>query len=189
MKKITIFNCIVPLVFISTIFMGPVFNFFVFLYRKIINSYWSFFITNIMFADLMAFTFVLFTIIFIISFHYSEKIALEPVIFLGTVIIGYCCIYSAFVYNWLTYFLLFLTTGIVMGFMIPKIIELMYIISHKEDKIKNEIYIIPVCAIIWLIIQGSIFEIIGLQSWRVLYFVIGIINIISAPGILLYKKS
>lgn len=189
MEKITILKFIIPLVFLSSIFMGPVFNFILFLYRKILNSYWGFFINNIMFADLMALTFVIFTFIFILTYHYSEKFAFKPVLFLGIIIIGYCCIYSAFAWNWVIYALFFLITGMIMGSILPKIIELLYDIAHKEDKKRYYIIIFPLSAIIWLIIQGVIFERIGMQSWRVLYLIIGIINIISAPMILLYEES
>jgi MFS family permease len=189
MEKITIVRFIIPVVFISTVFLGPIFNFFLFLYRKILNSYWSFFITNIQFADLMAVTFILFTTFFLLTYHYSEKFATKPVIFLGTVTIGYSCIYSAFVWNWVTFALLFLITGIAMGFIIPKIIEILYDISNKEDKQRFELYVIPLFAIIWVLIQGIVFEMIGMQSWRILYLIIGIINITSAPWILVYKES
>jgi len=187
MKKIENLRFFVPLIFIATIFLGPVYSFILFFYKKIPNTYWSFNITAIQFADIMAITFILFTIIFLVTFNFSKKIAYEPVISLCFVIIGFTCIYAAFATTWLIYLITFIVIGGISGFFLPKIINLMIDMANNE-KIKNYIFILPISAFVWIFIHGIIFELMGMQSWRVSYLMIGILNIALSPSIFLYKQ-
>ncbi|MFX0043194.1 MAG: hypothetical protein ACFE8L_09800 [Candidatus Hodarchaeota archaeon] len=188
MKKITNLRFFVPLVFIASIFLGPAFNFIVFFYNKIPNSYWSLRITDLQFADIMAITVILFSIIFLISYKYSENISYEPAISFCLVIIGFSCIYAAFATSWIIFLIPFIVIGIASGFILPKIIDLI-VDTSRVEKIKiYQTLFLPICIIVWLLIHSIIFELIGLQSWRISYLMIGILNIASSPSIFLYKQ-
>ena len=188
MKKIANLRFFVPLIFIASIFLGPVYNFILFYYKKIPNTYWSFDITSIQFADIMAITFILFTIIFLVTINFSKKIAYEPAISLCFVIIGFTCIYAAFATTWLIYLITFIVIGGISGFFLPKIINLMTDMANDEKIKIYYIFILPISAFVWIFIHGIIFELIGMQSWRVSYIIIGILNIASSPSIFLYKQ-
>jgi len=188
MEKIENLRFYIPLIFVASIFLGPVFNFLMFFYKKIPNSYWSFYITTIQFADIMALTFILFSVVFVITFTFLKNIAKEPAISLSLIVIGFNCIYAAFTTTWPFYVITFIIIGGTIAFALPKIFALINDIAKTEGVRKYHLSIIPVSSVIWLLIQGIIFEVLGIQLWRTLYIIIGIINIVSAPIIFLYKE-
>ncbi len=188
MKKITNLRFFVPLVFIASILLGPAFNFILFYYNKIPNTYWSFRISDIQFADIMAITVILFSIIFLVSYKFSEKISYEPAISLCLVIIGSFCIYAAFASTWIIYLITYIVIGVTTGFILPKIIDLIVDTSRVEKIKKYQLLFLPISIIVWLFIHSIIFELIGMHSWRVSYLMIGILNIASSPSIFLYKQ-
>lgn len=188
MEKIENLRFYIPLIFVASIFLGPVFNFLMFFYKKIPNSYWSFYITTIQFADIMALTFILFSVVFIITFTFLKNIAKEPAISLSLILIGFNCIYAAFTTTWPFYVITFIIIGGTIAFALPKIFELINDIAKTEGVRTYHLSIIPVSSVIWLLIQSIIFELLGLQLWRTLYIIIGIINLVSAPIIFLYKE-
>ncbi|MFX1314657.1 MAG: hypothetical protein ACFE9T_02245 [Promethearchaeota archaeon] len=188
MEKIANLRFFVPLIFIMSIFLGPVYSFLMFFYQKFLNSYWSFRITILQFADVMALTFILFSIVFIITFLFLKKIAIEPAISFSFILIGFCCIYAAFATNWIIYLTMFIIIGGTIGFVLPKFLTLIGDITKIEEIRKSHLLVIPISILAWLITQSIIFEVMGMQSWRILYIVIGLINIVSSPITLLYKK-
>lgn len=188
MEKIENLRFYIPLIFVASIFLGPVFNFLMFFYKKIPNSYWSFYITTIKFADIMALTFILFSVVFIITFTFLKNIAKEPAISFSLIIIGFNCIYAAFTTTWPFYVITFIIIGGTIAFALPKIFALINDIAKTERVRTYHLSIIPVSSVIWLLIQSIIFEVLGIQLWRTLYIIIGIINIVSAPIIFLYKE-
>jgi len=187
MKEIENLRFYVPLVFVASIFLGPIFNFLMFFYRKIPNSYVFFNISDFQFADIMAITFILFSFIFLITYNFSEKINNELAISLCLIIIGFNCIYAAFATTWLIYLITFIIIGATAGFVTPKIIDLMGDIARNKKKKRYHLFFIPICIIIWIFIYSIIFEVIGMLSWRILYIIIGITNILSSPLIIFYK--
>lgn len=188
MKKIANLRFFIPLVFIGSIFLAPAFNFILFFYNKIPNTYWSFRITDIQFADIMALTVISFSIIFFLSYKYSEKIPLEPAISLTLVLIGFFCIYAAFATIWIFYLITFIIIGVASGFILPKIIDLIVDTSRVEKIKRYQLLFLPISIIVWLLIHSIIFELIGMQLWRISYIMIGILNIVSSPSIFFYEQ-
>lgn len=188
MEKIENLRFYIPLIFVASIFLGPVFNFLMFFYKKIPNSYWSFYFTTIQFADIMALTFILFSVVFIITFTFLKNIAKEPAISFSLILIGFNCIYAAFTTTWPIYVITFIIIGGTIAFALPKIFALINDIAKAEGVRKYQLLFLPISIIVWLFIHSIIFELIGMQSWRVSYLMIGIINIVSVPIIFLYKE-
>jgi len=188
MEKIENLRFYIPLIFVASIFLGPVFNFVMFFYKKIPNSYWSFYITTIQFADIMALTFILFSVVFVITFTFLKKIAKEPAIAISLIIIGFNCIYAAFTTTWPFYLITFIIIGGTIAFALPLIFALINDITKTEGARLFHRSFLPVSSVIWLLIQSIIFEVLGIQLWRALYIIIGIINFVSAPIVFLYKE-
>ncbi|MFX1321972.1 MAG: hypothetical protein ACFFAQ_10035 [Promethearchaeota archaeon] len=188
MEKIENLRFYIPLIFAASIFLGPVFNFVMFFYKKIPNTFWSFYITTMQFADIMALTFILFSVVFVITYTFLKNIAKEPAIAISLIIIGFSCIYAAFTTTWPFYVMTFIIIGGTIAFALPIIFTLMNDITKTEGARFFHLSIIPVSSVIWLLIQGIIFEVLGMQLWRILYIIIGIINFVSAPILFLYKE-
>ncbi len=121
-------------------------------------------------------------------YTFLKNIAKEPAISFSLILIGFNCIYAAFTTTWPIYVITFIIIGGTIAFALPKIFALINDIAKTERVRTYHISIIPVSSVIWLLIQSIIFELLGIQLWRTLYIIIGIINIVSAPIIFLYKE-
>lgn len=175
----TFYKFLIPTAILSSVFIGPAYNLLIFLNTHILESHWSIFIDNIAFANLMALSFILFSLIFIISIKFVEKITKEPLIIAGIIIIAFSCIYAGLTWVWEIVILAFIITSSTIAFLIPVIIK--YTSDKIEKKYENRRYkfVLPISTLLWIMISFALFAFIG-DAWRLLYFVAGGINIISA---------
>ncbi|MBA7517887.1 hypothetical protein ES705_09943 [subsurface metagenome] len=171
---------IIPYVILSSIFVGVVFNFLSFFNPEIVNNDGSWFITPVRFADLLAITFIIFTFILLTTIQFIDKIARDSTLIICVILTGFSLIYISFSWNWQTYFINFLITGVGFGFIFPIIIRLMNRVL-PSDRSKNPYLIFFFLTIVmWVISFGLIFMLIGVRFWRLLYFIVGTINIFSS---------
>ena len=94
MKKLAIFKFFIPVAILASVFSGPLYNLLIFLNNWALESHWSIYLDDIAFANLMALSFVLFTIVFIVTAKFVEKLAKEPIIITATILIGFSCIFN-----------------------------------------------------------------------------------------------
>ena len=123
MTRQILMRFIIPWVFLSSIFVGVVFNFLSFIYPGIIDNVGSWFITTLNFSDLLAITFIVFTIILLITIQFIDKIAHRSTLIICVILTGFSLIYTSFSWNWQIYFINFLITGVGIGFIFPIIIS------------------------------------------------------------------
>jgi len=188
-EKILVFKFYMPFIFLASIFMGPILNIIMFLDRTIPNTYWSFFINVTNFADLMAITFIIFTVIFLLSYYFSDKIPSKPTVIISNIFIGFNCIYAGFSWTWELYFLTFIFISATVGFLIPMIFKL---IRNSINLETTKIYynlIFPISILVWILIEIIVFILLGPGSWKILYIVSGIIAIATSPLTLIVKTS
>ncbi len=175
---------IVPWVILSSIFVGSAFNFLSFMNPGIIDNVGSWFITPVRFSDLLAITFIIFTFILLTTIKFIDKIARTSTLIICVILTGFSLIYTSFTWNWQIYFMNFLLTGVGIGFILPIIIRLM-IRGLPSDRSKTPYLIFFLLTIvIWVISSGFIFMLIGVKYWRLLFIVVGSINIFSSILIL-----
>ena len=184
MEKRTILNFFIPIAFVASVFCGQVYNFLIFYNADTLESHWSIFTTDIMFENLMAFTFILFALTFLISFYFQKKIAKDSIIILAIIFIGYSCIFASIIWTWEIVILVFFLTGIITAYLIPGFARLISDKISRENINKRSALVLPLSAIIWILISLALFRYLGASSWRILYFVTGIINISSSLSIL-----
>jgi len=171
---------IIPWVFLSSIFVGVGFNFLLFIYPEIIDYFGTWFISDIRFSDLLAITFIIFTFILLITVKFIDKIAHRSTLIICVIITGFSLIYTSFAWNWQIYFMNFLLTGVGIGFIVPIIIRLMNrVLPSDQSKIQYSIFFL-LTIVIWVISFGFIFTQIGAKFWRLLFIVVGSINIFSS---------
>lgn len=175
----TFYKFLIPTAILSSVFIGPAYNLLIFLNTHILESHWSIYIDNVEFANLMALSFILFTLIFIISSKFVEKLTKEPLIITGIIIIAFSCIYAGLTWVWEIVILAFIITSSTIAFLIPVIIK--YTSDKIEKKYENKLskFVLPISTLLWIMISFALFTYIG-DAWRLLYFVAGGINIISA---------
>lgn len=179
MEKLVIVKFFLPVAILCNIFAGPTFNLLTFLNTWVLESHYSIYIDNIAFANLMALSFILFTLILITSMKFVEKIAKSHFLIIGAILIGFSCIYASLIYVWEVVIVVFIITSCAVALYLPAITK--YTIDKVENKYENSRYILilPVSALIWILISFALFFVIG-ESWRLIYFITGIINIISS---------
>jgi len=175
---------IIPWVFLSSIFVGACFNFLSFMYPKIIDKVGTWFITAIRFSDLLAITFIIFTFILLMTIKFIDKIARTSTLIICVILTGFSLIYTSFTWNWQIYFMNFLFTGVGIGFIVPIIIRLMNrVLPSDQSKTPYTIFFL-LTIVIWVISFSFIFMLIGVKFWRLLFIVVGSINIFSSILIL-----
>lgn len=178
MEKLVIIKFFIPLAILTSVFSGPLYNLLIFLNNWALESHWAIIIERIEYSNLMALSFVLFTIVFIISAKFVEKLAKEPFIITGVIITGFSCIFGGLIWVWEIVILVFIITSITIAFLIPTIIKFT---ADKVENYKNVNYvaILPLSTLMWLAITVMAF-IAPNAPWRVLYFITGSINIFSS---------
>jgi len=184
MQKQMIYKFFIPIAFLASIFSGPVYNLLVFLNTSILESHWSIYLDPIVFANVLAISFILFAVIFLISIKYIEKVLKEPLIILAIIVIGFCSIFVGLTWVFDIIFLSYIISGSAFAYLIPTLAK------YTTDKIQNVSednrikLVFPVSSLIWIIISFALFFTFG-ASWRFLYFVFGTINIISSFAFLI----
>jgi MFS family permease len=93
------------------------------------------------------------------------------------IIIGFCCVFASLTWTWEVVVLVFILMSSVLAYLIPVILK--YTSEKVQNKHRRVKLIFPLGVLIWILISYLLFFVVG-SSWRVLYFVTGIINIISA---------
>lgn len=180
MEKLIILKFFIPFAVLASIFSGPIYNLLMFLNPEILESQWSIFVYNIPIANLMALSFILFSIIFLISIRFVDKIAKEPLIIAAIIIIGYCSIFASLLWTWEIIILVFLITSSLLAYLIPTLIR--FTSNKIQNKGMHSKLIFPISSFIWVVISFALFFNNG-DAWRILYLVTGIINICASSAI------
>lgn len=180
MEKQTILKFFVPIAILSSIIIGPAYNLLVFLNTQILESHWSIYINELAFANVMALSFVIFTVLFIISMKFVEKLTKEPLMIVGIIIIAFSSVYAGLIWVWEIVILTFVMSGATLAFLIPVITKYASDKVQKEYQNSRYILILPIASLLWICISFGLFAYVGETSWRILYFITGGINIIAA---------
>ncbi len=180
METHAIFKFFIPIAILASIFLGPAYNFLIFLNTHILESHWSIYVNDITFATLMALSFILFSVLFIISMKFVEKLAQEPLIILSIIIIAFSSVFAGLIWEWEIVVLTFIMSSAALAFLIPVVIKYTSDIVQKEYENRRYILILPISSLLWICISLLLFAILGETSWRLLYFISGGINIIAA---------
>ena len=187
MEKLTIIKLAVPLVFIASIYSGVFYNFAIWLNYGVFESYWSFFVSSSTFTNILAITFIAFTIVLLVSTNFLDKIISKPIISVCIVLIGFCCIYISLTFRVEWLFLYFFLMGLSIAYLTPCLLKLTTEVMRTKTKKESYKYTFAISIIAWLLISALVFEFLGnfypTSSWRFIYLITGIINIASAPFI------
>ncbi len=179
MQKLTIVKFFIPFAIIASIFSGLVYNLLYFLNIQIFESHWSLYYDPVAFSLLMAMSFIMFTLILIISLRWVDKILKEQYILIGILLIGFCCIFASFITVWEIILLVFIIMSASIAFLIPMIGRYTSNIAREKYQKSRYSIILPLSTLAWVAISYILFTLIGTQ-WRLLYLITGIINIISS---------
>ncbi|MHA2283854.1 MAG: hypothetical protein ACXAC5_23685 [Promethearchaeota archaeon] len=185
MEKQTIIKLVIPFVFIASIYSGVFYNFIIWYNYGTFETYWSFFLTSSTFTNVMTITFITFTIVLIFSINFLDKITSKPIIIIGVILIGFCCIYISFTYTVEWFFLYYFLMGLSIAYITPCLLKLTTELMRAENKKESYRYSFIILIIVWLFLSAILFGALGIyyprSSWRFLYLVTGIINIAASP--------
>jgi MFS family permease len=179
MEKLTIFRIFIPVLILSSLILGPLLNLLTFLNTWVLETHWSIYINDLEFANLMTLSFILFTVVFIITMKFIEKLAKDTFIAIAMVIIGFSCIFAGLLWNWQIVFLVFTITSVSLAFLIPTLTKYASDIIHEKFENPRVAMFFPISLLIWVLIFLSLFATMG-SSWRILFYIGGGINILSS---------
>ncbi len=179
MQKLTIVKFFLPFLIVASIFSGPVYNLLMFLNIGILESHWSLYYDPIFLANLMALSFILFTVIFIVSTRWIDKILKDQFIIIGILLIGFCSIFASLIWVWEIVLMVFIITGVATAFVMPMLIKYTSNIVRKKYQNSRYTLILPLGALFWIMISYVLFTFIGVH-WRFFYLISGVINILSS---------
>jgi len=170
----------IPFVILSSNFVGVVLNFLSFYNPEIVNNSGSWFITPVRFADLLAITFIIFTFILLMTIKFIDKIARDSTLIICVIFTGFSLIYTSFSWNWQIYFINFLITGVIIGLIFPIVIKLMIRVLPLDRSSTPYLIFFLLTVVMWVSSFGFIFMLIGVRFWRLLFIIVGTINIFSS---------
>ncbi|MFX1427563.1 MAG: hypothetical protein ACFFBE_13995, partial [Promethearchaeota archaeon] len=177
MKKQTIIGLVIPLVFLSSIYSGIYYNLAIWLRDSVFETYWSFFLTDFTFTTTLTITFILFTIILLVSILYVDKLILKPLMVFLVILIGFCSIYISFTTTIEWNFLYFFLMGISIAYLTPCLKKIAddKVISENLEGYEKHYFYITVFA--WIVLSIILFKSLGkafpASTWRFLYLITG----------------
>lgn len=185
MEKLTNKEFITPTVLIASVYAVLVSNFFMMAYRSVLDTNWSIFINNNSLATILAFAFVLFIVVLVLSIKYTEKIDSKILITIVIIITGLCgFVVSAF---WtLEWFMLgFIVVALSIAYLTPCLSRLSTEMVGPEPEKDYYKLIFPISVVLWIGISVVLFYFIDYEYvWRFYYIITGGLNI--AGSLLIY---
>ena len=153
METQTIFKFFIPIAILTSIFLGPAYNLLLFLNTHIIEFHWSIYVNDVAFANLMALTFILFSVLFIITMKFVEKLTQEPLIIIGIIVISFSSVYAGLIWVWEIIILTFIMTSATLAFLIPVVIKYTSDIIQEEYEDERYILVLPIGALLWIFVS------------------------------------
>jgi hypothetical protein len=170
----------INIISVFSVLLLPFYMITAFLLPLIPEFYYSWYLSNFLIADYSTISFILFFVVFLVSFKFKEKIQ-NTLIFILTVLISAFLLIS-FSLTWRSehYIILTIISGPFSGFSIPVMYEfsLNKIFPRQQSRIN---IIISLVVFFGLFIYSLIiFNFIGLYYWRLIYVITGGLVIIAS---------
>ncbi|MHA1933295.1 MAG: hypothetical protein ACW96X_12180 [Promethearchaeota archaeon] len=185
MEKQTIIKLVIPFVFIASIYSGVFYNFAVWFNYGILETYWSFFVTSATLTNALTIAFIIFTIVLLVSTNFVDKISKKPIIIFCIILIGFCCLFISLTYTVEWLFLYFILMGLSIAYLTPCLLKLAKEVLVADTNKEPNKYSFIITIFVWLFLSAILYGALGifypLSSWRFLYLITGIINIVAAP--------
>ncbi len=160
---ISVFSVLLLPIYIITAFISPL----------IPEFYYSWFLDNNLQADYSTISFILFFVVFLVSFKFKDKIQNTLIFILTLLISAFILVFFAIAWRSEHYIILTIISGPFIGFTIPVMYEfsLNNIFPRQESRIN--IIISLVIFLGFLIYSFIIFNFFGLYYWRLIYIITG----------------
>lgn len=184
MEKLTIKQATVVILFLTSIYSGLIYIFLLIPEISLLNDYGSNFGTVSSITNVVALAFIIFTLVLLVSIYFLEKIMKRPIITGSIIIVGALYLFVSFTWVIELFYLSLILTVLVIGYLTPSLIKYTSDLIDPETNKSYSKYILPICVIFWFLISWFLFDFFENEStWRLLYMVTGIINIVSSAFI------
>lgn len=176
-KNILKFSLKMAMIF--SILLGPLYSVISFIFTQIPEFYYSWDLTGVIMADYTSISFIMFFIVFLITFKFMERITNTLSVILSFLASGFILIYIALSWTLDVYLILMLISGPLFGFTIPVIFKYTTknIFPKQESRI-NRLTTLGVL-VVFLLFSFIIFYFVGVLYWRLIYIITGILILIS----------
>ncbi|MFW9946451.1 MAG: hypothetical protein ACFFDX_06430 [Candidatus Odinarchaeota archaeon] len=163
----------INIISVFSVFLLPFYLITAFLLPLIPEHYYSWFISNNLIADYSTISFILFFVVFLISFKFKEKIQNTLIFIITLLISAFLLIFFTLTWRSEQYIILTIISGPFSGFSISVMYE--FSLNNIFPKQENRTNVI-ICLVVFLgllLYSYIIFNIFGLYHWRLIYGITG----------------
>jgi len=176
---ISVFSVLLLPIYIITTFISPL----------IPEFYYSWFLGNILQADYSTISFILFFVVFLVSFKFKNKIQNTLIFILTLLISGFLLVLFSITWRSEYYIILTIISGPFIGFAIPVMYEFSLNNIFPRQENRTNIIISLVVLLGFLIYSFIIFNFLGLYYWRLIYIITGGLLIVASFYINIIVKT
>jgi MFS family permease len=181
MKNRTNKESITTTVFIASVYAVLIYNFFMMANRSLLGADLSLFINNTSLANILALTFIAFSVILILSLRYSEKINNKGIVTTLIIIVALCSYLVPSFWALEGFMISFIVVGLSIAYLTPMLPKLAAEIVGPEPERSYYKLIYPASVVIWIAISALIFYYIEDELvWKVIYIITGSLTLSGA---------
>lgn len=163
----------INIISVFSVLLLPFYIITAFLLPLIPEFYYSWYLSNLLIADFSTVSFILFFVVFIISFKFKDKIQNTMIFILILLISAFLLIFFSITWRSEHYIILTIISGPFCGFSIPVMYEFSLNNIFPKQENRTNIIISLVVFLGFLIFSFIIFNFFGLYYWRLIYVITG----------------
>ncbi|MFX0020175.1 MAG: hypothetical protein ACFFAK_12765 [Promethearchaeota archaeon] len=163
----------INIISVFSVLLLPFYMITAFILPLIPEYYYSWYLSNLLIADYSTISFILFIVVFLVSFKFKEKIQ-STLIFMVTLLISaFLLIFFSITWRSEHYIILTIVSGPFCGFSIPTMYEFSLNNIFPKQENRTNVIISLVVFLGFLIFSFVIFNFLGLYYWRLIYIITG----------------
>ena len=163
----------INIISVFSILLLPFYIITAFILPLIPEFYYSWYLSNLLIADYSTISFILFIVVFLISFKFKEKIQNSMIFILNLLISGFLLIFFSITWRSEHYIILTIISGPFCGFSIPIMYEFSLNTIFPKQENRTNVLISLIVFLGFLIFSFVIFNFFGLYYWRLIYVITG----------------
>lgn len=161
---------------LASVYSSLISNFFLLAYRTALDSRWSLLTSSAALTNVLAVTFILFTVILIASLKYVDKITKKLYITILLLVTSASCFIITTTWIYELFILFFVIIAFSTAYLTPSMAKLISDFSSTEERADFDKYVYPLSILIWGVVSGVLFYFGSIYSWRYFLIITGSVN-------------
>lgn len=163
----------INIILVFSVLLLPFYIITAFILPLIPEFYYSWYLSNILIADYSTISFILFFVVFIVSFKFKEKFQNSLIFILNLLISAFLLIFFSITWRSEHYIILTIISGPFSGFSITVMYEFSLNNIFPKQENRTNLIISLVVFLGFLLFSFIIFDYLGLYYWRLIYLITG----------------